>query len=586
MALPQLAAPDAGPAGPNPALPKATTAPKPLTPLAPAPGQAPSIGSPATTAPMIDPVPPMAQPVVQGPAAGGVTASSLGPTAPTNGSAATPAPTVAHAAALPAGYNRDVNGVVSYNNFGGAGAAPLTAPTAQKYWDNTSQSYKDSTINPTQTTAGSVANAAGQNDSSYMAPYLDAQGQYIDPKTGLTTTGAQPSGTAANGGGPVNMAGQPIAPGSETGPGGGPVTSAAAMNYMNPDGSHAANAQAEVAASAALPPRTLQNGVLQQGGVTLGVNNNTGSLVDPTTGALLNNQYATPGQTNLGPANGGLSPSSLAALGALPASASNPYGAGSAVSVANGTNPAPATATAGGSTGNAGLDQLLAGMGSGAGTVNTSPLDPSNSLLNQVISPGALTNPVDLANAAWKTFQQQTNPQYQADLRDANRMAAAGGALGSGTLNTSLGDIANQRQNTLQSAQQQLMESALGQANQNAYQNVGIAQQQQGFQNQQQQEAVNNSLQELLAGNQNNPANMSLLLSSIFGNQAGQAGSSLGQLISGTTAANAQANNPLMQLLQQYMTGVEAGAPARASTSTAGSLLNLPMPQPSVIGGG
>lgn len=199
-------------------------------------------------------------------------------------------------------------------------------------------------------------------------------------------------------------------------------------------------------------------------------------------------------------------------------------------------------------TGNSALDALLGASGgapagsTGAGSVATSALDPNANLTQQVISPGALANPVQQALAASQTASQAAMPQFQAALRQAQQAAAAGGALGSGMLNSALGNVAQnfgQQQNI---TEQNLLENALNTQNQDVYQNVGIAQEQQANQEGQQQNAFNQSLAEEQAGQQNNPAQTSLILSQLFGNEAGQAGQGLSGLIGNTTMANAYGN--------------------------------------------
>jgi hypothetical protein len=238
----------------------------------------------------------------------------------------------------------------------------------------------------------------------------------------------------------------------------------------------------------------------------------------------------------------GLSPSALQALinsGALNNTTST--GTTAQPTVTSGVSQtAPAASTSG---------------ASGTG-VNTTGTIPGNSLLDQTIQGPSINDPVQNALSAWNTFQQASQPQYNADLRTALQQAAAGGALGSGMLNTSLGNIANQYQNQLQTAQQALMENALQQQNQNAYANTAIAQEQQGFQNTQQQEAVQNALNEWLAGSSTNPANMNLDLSGLYGNEATQAGNALSGLISGTQNANsAQNTNALLAALLGNLSG-------------------------------
>ena len=179
------------------------------------------------------------------------------------------------------------------------------------------------------------------------------------------------------------------------------------------------------------------------------------------------------------------------------------------------------------------------------------PTTPQNTLTNQTLSVGALNDPFQIAKQQFDAFQSSTNPEYQAELRDALRTAAAGGALGSGQLQSRLGDVSNYRSGQLDAQKQNLLANALGVQNDNAYKNVGVAQQQQGFQNNQQQQAIGNevqrltlqemltnggfnrSLDQLNAGNAGNPSTIQTLLASIYGNQADNATNAAGNLAKG-----------------------------------------------------
>lgn len=235
---------------------------------------------------------------------------------------------------------------------------------------------------------------------------------------------------------------------------------------------------------------------------------------------------------------------------------------------AAGTTSAPSAGTSAGTpgqnpTGNSTLNGLLNGAATSGGSVKTTPTDPNNPLTAQTLSVGDTTDPVKQAMAAWDTFRQSTDPQYQAALRDANRMAAAGGAIGSGALNTSLGDIASTRANALDTARQSLLENALGTKNENAYRDVGIAQQQQGFQNQQQQQAFGNALQQLLAGSSGDPSQIMLALAGLYGGQAtagGQAAAGLGA----SKAGNQSTGSVLAQLLGSLGGGGSGGGSSAA----------------------
>ncbi len=433
-----------------------------------------------------DPVPPApvglpTVPPITGPAATGVTSmplSPLGPTAPTNGSQATAAPTVP--APLPAGYTQGTSGTIGYQNFGGAGAAPLTAPTAQKYWDNATQSYQNSTINPTQTEAGSEANAAGMNDSSYMAPYMDAQGQMVNPKTGLTTTG------------------QPL-----TGPG-APNPSLSNKTYN------------QSLASLIGPSNVMQQGATQAAALE--------GQTAPASAAL------SPGATIIGSGN----TSTTTPVGSSPLTSSAATSAAASLGM-----PSP-TST----------------RGSGSGYATLQATDPNNPLTAQTILPGAGTDFNSLIGKSLNAEQMQAQPYFQAALRDATRQAAASGSLGSGQLQSNIGDVANQYLNNLTAAGQQQAVQGAYQQNQNNYANLAQLTGQQQFQAGQQQNAFNNATTQSGMGFSNNPAAVNEYLSSVFGQQAGQAGQALGGLIGGTQAnQTAQQQQGIQQQLYQYLFG-------------------------------
>jgi hypothetical protein len=198
-----------------------------------------------------------------------------------------------------------------------------------------------------------------------------------------------------------------------------------------------------------------------------------------------------------------------------------------------------------------------------------------NALTNQTLSRAPGTDRYTQAQSQWDAFQKSTAPQYQADLRAAMQKAAAGGALGSGMLQSSLGDVANNRATQLDSQRQTLLSQALNNSIGDQFGDVGIAQQQQGFQRGQQQDAFGNmiqqattedqltgndfnrALQRLQAGSTGNPADIQLVLSQIFGSQATGAGSSLAQLLGGmgqrSTAGSG--GTDLATLIQQMLGG-------------------------------
>jgi hypothetical protein len=201
----------------------------------------------------------------------------------------------------------------------------------------------------------------------------------------------------------------------------------------------------------------------------------------------------------------------------------------------------------------------------GMGAVAQTGVTPQNALTNSLLSRGAGADRFKIAQDQWDAFTKASAPQYEADQRSAMRRAAAGGALGSGMLQTSLGDLASNRALAMDTQKQNLLSEALKGTIGDQFQDVGIAQQQQGFQQGQQGQAFDQNLRQALtedtltgskfqralqslgAGGQGNPADMAMVLSQMFGGQSSAAGSSLAQFLSGMgqksagTAAPAQA---------------------------------------------
>jgi hypothetical protein len=182
--------------------------------------------------------------------------------------------------------------------------------------------------------------------------------------------------------------------------------------------------------------------------------------------------------------------------------------------------------------------------------VNVSPTNASNSLLGQTITPGAMANPTNIANSNLQNWQQQQAPIYASNIRQAESAAAGAGQLGSGQLNTSLGNLAYNQNQATNAAMGNFTTQAQQQEIQDAYNNIGIEQQQQQFQFGEQGQAFDQGLKSLLAGESGNPASTQLALSGNYGQQAAQGLNGLSSLIGGTTSGNAQ-NAYLQQLLQQ-----------------------------------
>jgi hypothetical protein len=91
--------------------------------------------------------------------------------------------------------------------------------------------------------------------------------------------------------------------------------------------------------------------------------------------------------------------------------------------------------------------------------------DPRLTALQGLVDSSASTlGNVDRTQIAQQLFDQfntSTAPAYQAALRSATQAAAGTGRIGSGMLRTSYGDLANQRDQQLQTAQQGFMTDAL-----------------------------------------------------------------------------------------------------------------------------
>ena len=148
-----------------------------------------------------------------------------------------------------------------------------------------------------------------------------------------------------------------------------------------------------------------------------------------------------------------------------------------------------------------------------------------------------------LAESRFNTFNQATDPAYQASLRSATQRGAASGTMGSGMLNTDYGNLALQRGRDLDSQKSMLMQNALegsiGDSRNNRDEYRGERGYQNGLENQgynrgmnalDQEDRLTNSAYGRASGNfsagtQNNPANYQMLLSQIYGKNATTAGS-------------------------------------------------------------
>lgn len=152
--------------------------------------------------------------------------------------------------------------------------------------------------------------------------------------------------------------------------------------------------------------------------------------------------------------------------------------------------------------------------------VALSATNPSADLRGQTIGVGPTANREQLASSYLKNYDAATEPYFKRDVRQATSNAAANGQLRSGQLRTSLGDLALNRDIQRDAAGQNFLTNALQGSIDDAYKNVGIAQQQQAFQTGLQGQAFNQALQQFLAGSSGNPSDAQFLAAQQAGNSA------------------------------------------------------------------
>lgn len=134
------------------------------------------------------------------------------------------------------------------------------------------------------------------------------------------------------------------------------------------------------------------------------------------------------------------------------------------------------------------------------GPVTLTPTDPNDALTTKTITPGSMADRFALAKQRFDQFADSTSSAYQSALRDANRFGAAQGRLGSGSLRTDFGNLANSRNRQLDRARDEFLTNAQEGSIEDAWRGIGLAERQQGFQNQQQQQAFERMLQQFYAG--------------------------------------------------------------------------------------
>lgn len=197
-----------------------------------------------------------------------------------------------------------------------------------------------------------------------------------------------------------------------------------------------------------------------------------------------------------------------------------PPNAAAQAALITGNAPNPA---GGGSSGSAGGASGGASGGANAG-VGTTPTDPLNALTQQTIAPDSSVDRVKLAQDAFNNaVTNDLNPQFQKDLRDTSALSFGAGRGVSGMNRTSLGNVQSDYERTKANLENNLLNSATTGSIEDMYRNLGIAQQQQGFQADQQktafgqnlalqqlsdserQQLFNEALQQFYAGNISDP---------------------------------------------------------------------------------
>lgn len=181
--------------------------------------------------------------------------------------------------------------------------------------------------------------------------------------------------------------------------------------------------------------------------------------------------------------------------------------------------------------------------------VSLSMIDPSNSLISQQIQPGHDVDRVKtFQDALNSTIKNVIDPSYEASARDLNRYNFGAGRGVSGQARTSQGNLADTRERRIADLAAQGLAGATTGSIDDYYKNIGVAQQQQGFQKDLSDTAFNQAvtgsqLEDYLTnsafnraatqsqiGEANNPSNIALILSQIFGNQSSEAGKAAAQL--------------------------------------------------------
>lgn len=209
-------------------------------------------------------------------------------------------------------------------------------------------------------------------------------------------------------------------------------------------------------------------------------------------------------------------------------------------------------------------------------------IQPGHDLRNQTIAPGQESNRFGLAKQYLDTYSQQQLPQFQSQLRSAIQGRAALGGLGSGMLNTDVGNLDLAQQRDYNAHAQNFLTDALGnQINDNAnqrqelrgergYENgledQGYNRARQGMYDQDYltNSSFNRGLEQAQFGYGGNPAGAQAAAGDYYGQQSANAGNALSGMIQ---------NSQLLKALG--MGGLNQSSPAPQSGITPEVLQSL-----------
>jgi hypothetical protein len=133
-------------------------------------------------------------------------------------------------------------------------------------------------------------------------------------------------------------------------------------------------------------------------------------------------------------------------------------------------------------------------MAGGTPAYSLTPTNPGTALTNSTITPGPGVDRYAIANDLLSQWDAASQPQFDRQIRDLAQNAAARGQVGSGMTRGSFADAARDYQTQRTNAQRGFLTDALTGSIDDAYKNIGIAQQQQGFEAQQGQNAFTNQV--------------------------------------------------------------------------------------------